>query len=81
MRVSIIRTRIPRAAHPHRDLCLELRAGHSSSTELLRDKSHDPYFVGRRLKNDNEQTYQDNLVAYIKKHGTIPDDGKPYVVP
>ncbi|KAH9922911.1 FAD/NAD(P)-binding domain-containing protein [Fomitopsis serialis] len=50
--------------------------------EALREKGFDPYFVGHRLQNDNEaQTYQDNLVAYLKKHGAVPDDGKPYVEP
>ncbi|KAH9922893.1 uncharacterized protein B0H18DRAFT_1120617 [Fomitopsis serialis] len=33
--------------------------------EALRDKGFDSYF------ND--------LVAYLKKHSAIPDDGKPYV--
>ncbi|KAH9829712.1 FAD/NAD(P)-binding domain-containing protein [Rhodofomes roseus] len=48
--------------------------------EALRAKGFDPYFVGHRLQNDNEaQTYQDNLVEYLKKQGAVPDDGKPYV--
>ncbi|KZT67133.1 FAD/NAD(P)-binding domain-containing protein [Daedalea quercina L-15889] len=50
--------------------------------EHLREQGWDPYFVGHRLQNDNEaQTYQDNLVAYLKKQGAIPDDGKRYVEP
>ncbi|KZT04453.1 FAD/NAD-P-binding domain-containing protein [Laetiporus sulphureus 93-53] len=61
---------------PREEMLAELVA----REEALRAQGFDPYFVGHRLQNDNEaQTYQDDLVEYLKKHGALPDDGQKYV--
>lgn len=49
--------------------------------ESLRERGYDPYRDGHKLLDGQDETeeYQDDLIAYLKKHGALPDDGKPYV--
>ncbi|KAH9950628.1 FAD/NAD(P)-binding domain-containing protein [Amylocystis lapponica] len=51
--------------------------------ERVRAAGLDPYYVGHRLLPEfaDAQDYQDELVAYVKKAGALPDDGKNYVEP
>ncbi|KZT04455.1 FAD/NAD-P-binding domain-containing protein [Laetiporus sulphureus 93-53] len=57
----------------------EMLADLVAREEALREQGLDPYFVGHRMSDNGAQTYQDDLVEYLKKHGALPDDGKKYV--
>lgn len=64
---------------PHRETLLEELA---EEEERLRSLGLDPYHVGHRIlpvSNGTQWDYQDKLVADLKRWGTIPNDGKPFV--
>ncbi|CCL98935.1 uncharacterized protein FIBRA_00942 [Fibroporia radiculosa] len=49
--------------------------------ERLRARGYDPYRVGHKLLASENETedYQDELIAYLKHRGALPENGKPYV--
>lgn len=51
--------------------------------ESLRQRGYDPYIAGHKMVggDDDAQDYQNELVRFLKRGGTIPDDGKDYVEP
>lgn len=71
------------------DMRAQLRAKETHMSE----RGYDPYFVGHRLLNVDEDPdsgtggrlpdmahdYQDTLVEFLKERGALPDDGKPFV--
>lgn len=46
-----------------------------------RETGYDPYYYGHKMVGGDieAQDYQDGLVAYLKTHGRLPDDGRKYV--
>ncbi|KAG5653578.1 hypothetical protein H0H81_012085 [Sphagnurus paluster] len=47
--------------------------------EGLRRAGYDPYRQGHMLPVNTSSDYQDELVAFLKERGAIPDDGKKFV--
>ncbi|KAI0792008.1 FAD/NAD-P-binding domain-containing protein [Abortiporus biennis] len=47
----------------------------------LLERGYDPYVVGHKMVggDDDAMAYQNDLVAYLKKKGQLPNDGKDYV--
>lgn len=62
---------------PRKELVDEL----ARDEEWLRTLGYDPYNVGHRLVplNGTQWEYANEIVDFVKKRGSIPDDGKPFV--